>query len=53
MQPRALAHTKGEKERPEKATEQSVREAGGNWKAECWELKERKILKKDKGKYSA
>ena len=20
---------------------------GGNWKAECWELKERKILKKD------
>ena len=36
------------KERPEKATEQNDQRSKRERKAKCWELEERKILKKNK-----
>ena len=44
---------KRRKRKPEKPLRRETREAEGNWKAECWELKERNILWKDKEKHSA
>lgn len=45
LEPRVLAHPKKEKRKDQKRLlSRVIREEGRSWKAECRELKERKIL---------